>query len=149
MQYSLIAKSLLTTALEHLDKKETEERLKSTESSSRLFGLLPNDSRQGTDASKSPWSRQQSKGPTAISHTAEAGPSRGKDTGLDSLSGLSPGFSFDIDSAFMGLSDNLDRTPGFSVTGLSLESDPDQAYGALNLFPLLETEGHIDLAHYF
>lgn len=49
-----------------------------------------------------------------------------------------------MDSAFVGMPDNLDHTPG-----LWLDSEPDQALGALNLFPLLETEGHIDLAHYF
>ncbi|KAH8900952.1 hypothetical protein GQ53DRAFT_604734, partial [Thozetella sp. PMI_491] len=41
MQYSLIAKSLLSTALQYLDKKETQERLRRTESSSQLFGLIP------------------------------------------------------------------------------------------------------------
>jgi hypothetical protein len=149
MQYSLIAKSLLTTALEHLDKKEAEERLKSTESSSQLFGLLPHNTRHRTDTAPLPSFHQQTRGPTATPFASESGPSRARDTRSNNWLGSSPGFSFDIDSAFMGLSDNLDRTPGFSVTGLSLNSDPDQAFGTLNLFPLLETEGHIDLAHYF
>ncbi|OIW22591.1 hypothetical protein CONLIGDRAFT_216695 [Coniochaeta ligniaria NRRL 30616] len=150
MQYSLIAKSLLATALEHLDKKEAEERLKSTESSSQLFGLLPHNSRQRTDTTSLPSFRPHTEGPTATPLATEAGPSRTKDIRSNNWLGSSPGFTFDIDSAFMDLSDNLDRTPGFSVTGLSLDSDPDQAFGgALNLFPLLETEGHIDLAHYF
>ncbi|KJZ75479.1 hypothetical protein HIM_05175 [Hirsutella minnesotensis 3608] len=39
-QYSLIAQSLLATALEHLERQELEERLRRTESSSQLFGLL-------------------------------------------------------------------------------------------------------------
>lgn len=146
MQYSLIAKSLLATAIDHLDKKEAEERLKSTESSSQLFGLLPRDNQPSTGATPLPPLRQQTRGPTAAFLATEAGPSRARS---NNWLGSSPGFSFDVDSAFMGLSDGLDRTPGFSVTGLSLDSDPDQAFGALNLFPLLETEGHIDLAHYF
>jgi len=146
MQYSLIAKSLLATALEHLDKKEAEERLKSTESSSRLFGLLPHDTSQNSNATSLPSLRQQLAESVALPYSNETVPSRARPTNWP---GSSPGFSFDMDSAFMGLSDNLDRTPGFSVTGLSLDSDPDQTFGALNLFPLLENEGHIDLAHYF
>ena len=147
MQYSLIAKSLLSTALEHLEKKEAEQRLKSTESSSQLFGLLPRDSRQGEDTL--PSLRQQSTASFGASLASQAGASRSKDAGSSGWLGSSPGFSFDMDSAFAGLAGNLDRTPGFSLTGLSLDSDPDQAFGALNLFPLLETEGHIDLTHYF
>ena len=146
MQYSLIAKSLLATALEHLDKKEAEERLKSAESSSRLFGLLPHDTRQNSHATSLPSLRQQPGGSTPTPYIAETSASRAKPT---NWLGSSPGFNCDMDSAFMGLSDGLDRTPGFSVTGLSLDSDPDQTFGALNLFPLLENEGHIDLAHYF
>jgi hypothetical protein len=60
----------------------------------------------------------------------------------------SPTFNFDLDSAFLGLSESLPRTPDFSI-GL-LEADGQQAFGgASNLFPLLEAGGHIDLAHYF
>lgn len=146
MQYSLIAKSLLATAIEHLDKKEAEERLQSTESSSQLFGLLPRDTNPGSGATGLPPRLQQTKGPTTTPILVETGPSRARST---NWLAASPGLGFDMDSAFAGLSDGLDRTPGFSVTGLALDSDPDQAFGALNLFPLLETEGHIDLAHYF
>ncbi|KAK8085518.1 hypothetical protein PG997_006789 [Apiospora hydei] len=41
MQYSLIAKSLLATALGALEKRELAERLQRAESSSQLFGLMP------------------------------------------------------------------------------------------------------------
>ncbi|KAJ3496663.1 hypothetical protein NLG97_g2491 [Lecanicillium saksenae] len=44
-QYSLIAQSLLTTALEDLERRELQERMRRTESSSQLFGLMPHDSR--------------------------------------------------------------------------------------------------------
>lgn len=40
-QYALIANSLLATAVAYLEKKETQERLRRTESSAQLFGLLP------------------------------------------------------------------------------------------------------------
>ncbi|KAB5522957.1 hypothetical protein GE09DRAFT_497613 [Coniochaeta sp. 2T2.1] len=149
MQYSLIAKSLLTTALEHLQKTEEEQRLKSTESSSQLFGLLPLSPSQGTNQTPMPSFGYQAEDPANMSFAGSSAASRGKDPGLSNWPASSVGFNFDINSAYMGLSDNLDQTPGFSVTGLSLDTDPDQAFGALNLFPLLETEGHIDLAHYF
>ncbi|TQV94061.1 Fungal specific transcription factor [Cordyceps javanica] len=42
-QYSLIAQSLLTTALEDLERRELQERMRRTESSSQLFGLVPHD----------------------------------------------------------------------------------------------------------
>jgi hypothetical protein len=146
MQYSLIAKSLLATALEYLDKKDAEERLKSTESSSQLFGLLPRDTLQRGSVTSLPSLRQQTTNPVATPFNNDSGPSR---TRSSNWLGLSPGFNFEMDSAFTGLADTLDTTPGFSTTGLSLDADPNQTFGALNLFPLLETEGHIDLAHYF
>lgn len=40
-QYAMISRSLLSTAVEYLEKKETQERLQRTESSAQLFGLLP------------------------------------------------------------------------------------------------------------
>ena len=149
MQYSLIAKSLLTTALEYLQKKEEEQRLLSTESSSQLFGLIPQTPRSGGDATPIQSLGRHAADSVNTSLAVSATASRGKDLGSNNWPAASTGFNFDINSAYMGLSDNLDQTPGFSVTGLSLDTDPDQAFGALNLFPLLETEGHIDLAHYF
>ncbi len=58
-------------------------------------------------------------------------------------------FSFDFESTFLGLTDTLPGTPDFSLMGGSLDGDAEQTFGALNLFPLLETDGHIDLANYF
>lgn len=52
-------------------------------------------------------------------------------------------------TTFLGMTESLPRTPEFSIMGGSLDSDADQTFGALSLFPLLETDGHIDLANYF
>lgn len=52
-QYAMISKSLLATAVEYLEKKETQERLQRTESSAQLFGLLPSGIRGETLPSES------------------------------------------------------------------------------------------------
>lgn len=52
-QYAMISKSLLATAVEYLEKKETQERLRRTESSAQLFGLLPSGIRGDTLPSES------------------------------------------------------------------------------------------------
>lgn len=140
VQYSLIAKSLLTTALEYLEKKEIRERLERTESSSQLFGLVPRASRE----ENANLSRSLPNGQNITESTA------GK--GVDNLNevahpdGPSSSFNFDFESTFLGLTDS---TTPFSAVGGFLDPEADQAFGALNLFPLLETDGHIDLANYF
>ncbi|KAJ4421525.1 hypothetical protein N0V82_003663 [Gnomoniopsis sp. IMI 355080] len=45
-QYAMITKSLLTTAVEFLERREVQERLQRTESSAQLFGLIPHQSRE-------------------------------------------------------------------------------------------------------
>lgn len=52
-QYAMISNSLLATAVEYLEKKETQERLQRTESSAQLFGLLPSGIRGDTLPSES------------------------------------------------------------------------------------------------
>ncbi|KAK0725050.1 hypothetical protein B0H67DRAFT_550692 [Lasiosphaeris hirsuta] len=140
VQYSLIAKSLLTTASEYLEKKEIRERLERTESSSQLFGLVPRVPREANDN----LDRTLPNGQSMTESTAGKGANN-----LDEAAhpdGPSSSFNFDFESTFLGLADSM--TP-FSAMGGSLELEADQVLGALNLFPLLETDGHIDLANYF
>ncbi|KAL2144366.1 hypothetical protein VTI28DRAFT_9190 [Corynascus sepedonium] len=143
VQYSLIAKSLLSTALQYLEKREIQERQQRTESSSQLFGLLPRASRVSNNRDRASSGGWQTGSPQ-------------KDTnGLDKarlghVDGQQTRFNFDFESTFLGLTDNVSGTPDYSLTGVgSLTSDAEQTFGALNLFPLLETDGHIDLANYF
>jgi len=143
VQYSLIAKSLLSTALQYLEKREIQERQQRTESSSQLFGLLPRASRVSNNRDRASSGGWQTGSPQ-------------KDTnGLDKarlghVDGQETRFNFDFESTFLGLTDNVSGTPDYSLTGVgSLTSDAEQTFGALNLFPLLETDGHIDLANYF
>ena len=146
-QYSLIAQSLLTTALEYLEKRELQERLRRTESSSQLFGLIPHDNGTGIG---SPASTRD----TNINVPSPSGPnSRARDS-LDrtflhhnGLQGMgSPRFG-DIDSAFLGLNESLLQTPdaNYWTGNFGIDGDPGSA---LNLFALLDAGGGIDLAHH-
>ncbi|KUI66479.1 Filamentous growth regulator 27 [Cytospora mali] len=153
-QYSMISNSLLTTAVEYLEKKESQERLQRTESSAQLFGLIPHEPRDADSASgrRSP----------DVSRRAVASPmrmgNRDRDGYPDSAMAHNhhaPSFSMgspffaDLDPAFLSMSSTLPRTPDLSVLSGAFEGD-DSSFGGLNLFPLLDTGGggHIDLAHY-
>ena len=168
VQYSLIAKSLLATALEYLDKKEAQERLKRTEASSHLFGLIPLESRDDGDRSRprrsvSLGTGLSGGGPSHQQAFGDGSAATGLNGGSNSsgsraaprlhFSGPSPRFMLqDYEGMLLGLSDSIPRTPPeFSIMGgaLGRESEHDQVLSALNLFPLLETGGGIDLANYF
>ncbi|KAH7122120.1 hypothetical protein B0J13DRAFT_156556 [Dactylonectria estremocensis] len=144
-QYSLIAQSLLTTALESLEKRELQERMRRTESSSQLFGLIPCDADM---ASMSPASQ---------TNTHAASPAvpnlRSRDSldrsflqhnGLQAMA--SPRFG-DLDSAFLGISESMLQTPDAGYWGGSAGWEADSG-SALNLFALLDAGGGIDLAHH-
>ncbi|TWU76282.1 hypothetical protein ED733_005371 [Metarhizium rileyi] len=149
-QYSLIAQSLLMTALEHLERQELEERLRRTENSSQLFGLMPpeppttpGDSTAGRDATQ------------YTNTSAESAFSRARGF-LDRTSfsqhqesqGVPSPRLAEIDSAFLGLTESLMQTPDNNFWNGYIGNDGDTG-SALNLFPLLEAGGGIDLAHYF
>lgn len=187
LQYSLIAKSLLATALEYLERRETMERSRRTESSAKIFGLLPREDiyRQG-EAEYLP--------NNTTSHIADSGAGTGASTaenesvviftdpgtematkshgrqqqhqphgGLGHFEALLPASSrtnihpsnnnFTFASSFFGLGggggeDALPRTPEFSsLMGVSMD-EADDTFGALNLFPLLDSDG-IDLSNLF
>lgn len=141
-QYSLIAQSLLTTALEHLEKQELAERQRRTENSSQLFGLIPSDVGVGS----SPNLRRETS-------NSVASPARGRESldrsflqhnGLQNVG--SPLFG-DLDSAFLGLSESMMQTPDPSYWGGPLGTEADSG-SALNLFALLDAGGGIDLTHH-
>ncbi|KAF5025366.1 hypothetical protein F66182_2531 [Fusarium sp. NRRL 66182] len=144
-QYSLIAQSLLASALEYLEKRELAERQRRTENSSQLFGLIPSDA--GIDSSPA-FGRE-------ASHpgTSPAPNNRGRESldrsflqhnGLQNVG--SPLFG-DLDSAFLGLSESMVQTPDPSYWGGTLGADGDSG-SALNLFALLDAGGGIDLTHH-
>lgn len=138
-QYSLIAQSLLTTALEHLERQELQERHRRTESSSQLFGLIPHDTRTNSAAQRD--STAQTSSPMAPRRHASLDGSLPPHQTFDMGSG-------DIDTSFLGLTESLLQTPDMNYWNGNMGSDGD-AGSALNLFPLLDAGGGIDLAHYF
>jgi hypothetical protein len=163
-QYALIARSLLATALLYLERREVRERQLRTESSALLFGLVPRALREGGGHGSGHGSgggRSGSSGSGLGGSSWEGGESPQKGGGVhrartghddDGGGGQEPRFGFDFESTFLGLAaaDTLPRTPDFSLLGgHHLDGDAEGTFGAMNLFPLLETDGHIDLANYF
>lgn len=137
LQYSLIAKSLLSSALKHLQKQDIDERLRITESSSKLFGLvpkerLPQEDTLPTDTSQPgilPSDMESANAPQdLLTHELFASPFH------------------DIDPALLSLGCSLDSTAG-AFLGRDQQDRIDHVFGALNLFPLLDGNGHIDLVH--
>ncbi|KAH7231924.1 hypothetical protein B0J15DRAFT_517887 [Fusarium solani] len=122
-QYSLIAQSLLTAALEYLEKRELAERQRRTENSSQLFGLIPSEA--GTDSTSPAVTRDPSHPVASVG---------------------SPPFG-DLDSAFLGLSESMLQTPDPSYWGGPTGMEGDSG-SALNLFALLDAGGGIDLTHH-
>lgn len=149
-QYSLIAQSLLTTAQEHLDKREVQERLRRTESSSQLFGLIPPNSGSMTN---SPAQRRglSSQGGSPAGMSASDRQKGALDKSFlqhHNPEGTNSPRGGDIDSAFLGLSESLLQTPDVNYWNANFGNEGDLG-SALNLFPLLEASGGIDLAHYY
>lgn len=144
-QYSLIAQSLLSTALGHLEKRELHERMRRTETSSQLFGLMPSSSGPRTT------SPVRSRLPDAQSASPANSSGRTRES-LDRTflqhQGLSPPRFGDLDSAFLGLGESLWQTPDGSLWNGNFGTD-DGSASAFNLFPLLDAGGGIDLAHHF
>ncbi|KAM3530512.1 hypothetical protein NHJ13051_001345 [Beauveria bassiana] len=194
-QYSLIAQSLLTTALEDLERRELQERMRRTESSSQLFGLVPHDARasfggSGSGSGSSADSPRETgshraatfRTPATAGRTPSLGsalaPGRAEGGTLRNNLAASPspwstrrnsdwrserGVHYagvaapasprigDIDSAFLGLSESMLHTPDAEYWSNSFGvNEGDGGTGsAVNLFPLLDAGGGIDLAHYF
>ncbi|OTA56788.1 hypothetical protein K449DRAFT_387165 [Hypoxylon sp. EC38] len=138
MQYSLIAKSLLSSALKYLQRKDIDERLRITESSSQLFGLIPKEHPPRGDFI-----------PTCVNESrAVAAEHQGANVPQSSLTHELLASPFhDIDPALLSLGCSLDSSSG-SFLGRDQQDQTDHVFGALNLFPLLDGNGHIDLAHY-
>ncbi|KAI5459074.1 hypothetical protein BGZ63DRAFT_406390 [Mariannaea sp. PMI_226] len=146
-QYSLIAQSLLTIALGSLEKRELQERLRRTESSSQLFGLIPYDSGIASRPPASPGDMNPS---TPNPTTSSAKPRESLERSFLQHTSLQPATSprfGDLDSAFFGLSDSMLQTPDAAFWNGNLGNEGD-AGSALNLFALLDAGGGIDLAHH-
>lgn len=150
-QYSLIAQSLLTTALEHLERQDLQDRMRRTENSSHLFGLVAPDARSPLNKSPAPLRdiNLHAKTPDAAAANANnirASLDRSVLQSQSLASGPSPRMG-EMDSMFLGLSEPMLHTPDTTYWDGIVGND-DDPNSALNLFPLLETGGGIDLAHW-
>lgn len=171
-QYSLIAQSLLSTAVDHLERREMQDRLRRTESSSQLFGLVPHagSPRAGGGVS-SPAARQlyyaaSRAGSTGNNSPAAAAtpgaPRRGRlserHVRLDASGGGGGGLLAHVSSPLREAADSptLFGLGGDDSLGAHDESfwnsmyqgtDGDAGAG-FNLFPLLDAGGGIDLTNY-
>ncbi|SPN99106.1 related to positive regulator of PUT (proline utilization) genes [Cephalotrichum gorgonifer] len=145
-QYSLIAQSLLTAALEHLEERELAERQRRTETSSQIFGLIPTDAGGTSDGpGLSGGVRNQ-----MSSLTPSSRPRDNLDRNFLQHNGMQAAGSpplADLESAFLGLNESLMQTPDASYWGETIGLDGDSG-SALNLFALLDAGGGIDLAHH-
>lgn len=155
-QYSLIAQSLLTTALEHLERQDLQDRMRRTENSSHLFGLVAPDARSPLNKSPAPLRDGSSislhaKTPDTTAPNNETSNSRASlDRSVLQSQSLAGGPSprmGEMDSIFLGLSEPMLHTPDTTYWDGIVGND-DDPNSALNLFPLLETGGGIDLAHW-
>lgn len=140
-QYSLIIKSLHISATEYLERKERYERLQISESSSQLFGLTPRQPRELSNTIRRPSQDNNFHSPAPHHNTVAS--SEGADTVRD----LSSTFFEDLDPSIFPFMHSSSHTPELPVAN-GMGQNQDQVFGALNLFPLLEEGGHIDLAHY-
>lgn len=136
MQYSLIAKSLLSSALKYLQRRDVDERLQITKSSSQLFGLIPPPREDlAPDDTYEPRTIASDLLETDVPQNSSAHE-------------LLASPFHDIDPALLSLGCSLDSASGTSFSGRDQQDQTDHVFGALNLFPLLDGNGHIDLTHY-
>ncbi|KAI0602676.1 hypothetical protein F4775DRAFT_600677 [Biscogniauxia sp. FL1348] len=161
MQYALLARALLSTALDYLDRQETRERRRTTEASSLLFGLVPPpppspppaeqqhaytgscDSNHDHDDDDGPFPR-----PLVTSDGGGGGGVSHETTPAHQWAAAS-GLLGDIDPGIFSLGSSIISPASASAFPFENQhNQTDQVFGALNLFPLLEGNGHVDLAHY-
>ncbi|KAI1077431.1 hypothetical protein F5B20DRAFT_260179 [Whalleya microplaca] len=136
-EYSLIARSLMASTLQYLQKRDTDERLRITESSSQLFGLIPHELPR-REVSAPVESAEQEHGTLNFQETS---------TDQSLLSHGVAGSPFSgIDPALLALG-SLGSTPDVSSPDRRQQDQIDNVFGALNMFPLLDENGHIDLGH--
>lgn len=147
-QYSLIAQSLLSTGLEYLEKREMQERLRRTESSSQLFGLIPREGPTSATPSSTRDGNTHLSSPGGSNFRMRESMDRSflQHNGVQSMGMGSPSRFGDLDSAFFGLNESLLQTPDANYWN-GIGTDADSA-SALNLFALLDASGGIDLAHH-
>ncbi|KAF4582740.1 fungal specific transcription factor [Ophiocordyceps camponoti-floridani] len=144
-QYSLIAQSLLETAQAHLERRDVEERQQRTRTSSQLFGLMMPSEMAPPPATENlntapGWGRR-------VRVSLEDDDSGRTTDGPPDWQDASPGAG---DAGLLGFAlqdPEADFWSPEDLLGADVDVDADAA-ATLNLFPLLDASGNIDLAHY-
>lgn len=138
-QYSVLAESLLTTAVSYLEKREMQERLQRTASSSQLFGLVPRVSQAHAEI---PPARQR----TSFGANDRDRDLSGRPDGLHQAFRNGASTGFEMDAATFDQQSSWAQTPDLSCFDGLLDAQDN--WSTFNLFPF-EEGGNIDLAHYF
>ncbi|KAI1307507.1 fungal-specific transcription factor domain-containing protein [Xylaria venustula] len=165
-QYAQIARALHRCAVSYLARQDDEDRRRIAESSTLLFGLVPRDhaaSRTHSNVHNHSHNHSNSHSHDHHSHGHRDGHSRShSDTNRNPETRVSshtdragiesspwPSEPFDeFDPSIFSFGET--HTPLTDIRlpqGYVHEGSADQVFGAMNLFPLLDGDGHIDLAH--
>ncbi|RMZ15095.1 hypothetical protein D0862_01819 [Hortaea werneckii] len=142
MQYSQIARSLLSTAVQYLDRKEAHERLERTASSNHIFGLMPKDGQH----TKPSGIRARN---SSTDRTPRSQQTSGPDLSLTAFQDLPIPASNGADTPSRDFFETWSQMPDFSMfDGLmdGTQEWTEQDWSTLNLFPLLDDGGQIDLS---
>ncbi|KAI1427113.1 fungal-specific transcription factor domain-containing protein [Xylaria sp. FL1777] len=145
--YAQIAKSLHRCAQSYLARQDAEDRRRITESSTQLFGLVPKN--HASVGAHSHGYNHSHDHPSTAQNLETRVPNHGEPAGLESSPWTSEPFD-DFDPSIFSFSES--HTPIADLRppqghGYLHEGSADQVFGAMNLFPLLDGNGHIDLAH--
>ncbi|KAI1123593.1 fungal-specific transcription factor domain-containing protein [Nemania abortiva] len=151
-QYARIATSLRACATTHLEQRDAAERRRVAEDSTQLFGLLPSTQTQSdshpTEGDTTAGGSCNGGGCKQAETRAHDGPDPGPEEPIQQWTGAGP-FE-DFDPAIF----SFDTTPTMAFrpplqgdVHVYVHDGADQVFGAINMFPLPDGNGHIDLAH--
>ncbi|KAI0438995.1 fungal-specific transcription factor domain-containing protein [Xylaria telfairii] len=150
-QYARIATSLRVCAIKYLERREAEERSRIAEDSTQLFGLLPRQAHSHSDEhSAAAAAEYHHHPPSSEQMRPEPWGEGGEEEEEEEEAG--PFGDFDPAIFLLGAETMTPQTaaefrPLQGDGGLHDNSAADQVFGAMHLFPLLDGNGHIDLAH--
>ncbi|KAI9734623.1 MAG: hypothetical protein M1834_002224 [Cirrosporium novae-zelandiae] len=158
LQYSSIAKSLVATALEHLEKKELQERHQRIESTSQLFGLIHGQGEEQpvrlAPKQLEPDFANGGNEQNGVSNTRrgiiEAGVPNNSQGSLQSIPDVIPpdwtGLDMSNPADYLTLSGGLSHHTEFS-DDVNLGDGQHDLFGELSLFPVFEASETFDFGH--
>ncbi|KAI1150357.1 fungal-specific transcription factor domain-containing protein [Nemania diffusa] len=161
-QYARIAAALRVCAVAHLERRDAAERRRVAADSTQLFGLLPSTTTTSSHSHPCPrgnasesGSRQVADGAVAAGGNADLDPSQEESPqqqqepwDVGPFGDFDPAiFSFDALPPAPALPPTAFRAPVQGDIPVHVHDGADQVFGAINMFPLFDGNGHINLAH--